>query len=162
MRNLNLYLRITCVCVLFFGRNHQAFKITGCGSNMISEVKDSYDIITNTATIEFKENKISVTPSQPLKGANINLYCESDTDYTECKLTHKPEDGSTENTKCQKSVPPKCNDNDCDDNNIQYNRGAGNNCSFTLTDVSEQGKSYDYFIQEQKISIIIRILEETY
>ena len=140
------------ICVLFIcGRNH-AFKITECGSNMIYEDSSPDPIKNKKAKIHFDEDKkIDVSEGNPFTRDNIHLYCISDTLYEECTLTFQKKGDTANEIKCHKSVTPKCDaKNACENENVIRNTGTSNNCNFTLTKVTENGK---YDVQSNQISV---------
>ena len=125
---------VFCLLLLFVNLS-TALRIVKCDSNMISTVE--YDNDLNKAVITFDENNhIKVTHNHSAYG-KFSLYCETDTIFEKCSLKHE----STSAAKCEFSIPQPCNNiNECKDKTITYGFDGWKNCSFTLTQISPNGK----------------------
>ena len=152
MTYFTIFLSNILICVLFICDRNQAFKITKCGSNMINEDVSPDPIKNKKSIIQFEEDKkIDVSAGNPFTREDIHLYCLSDTLYDECTLTFQKKGDLVEETKCDNPVVPKCaTGNACQNKNVVRNTGTSNNCTFTLTEVTENGK---YNLQSNPISV---------
>ena len=129
--------QVALIGMITFGHLIGAFKITRCGSNVINEVE--FDAVNKKALIKYDHLKPLSVPGDSV---NIELFCESNTFYQTCSLTHQVTNSSTKDTKCKYAYPTTsargdiCQEND----NIKFVPSSATNCSFTLSRISETGK----------------------
>ena len=135
MRNIpnNLYV---CALLLFVLEGVNSFHIVHCDSNKINTV--NWNNITKKAIIKHDKN---TNISLPYSGPPISIWCESNSAFDECVLSHQGYNKTKEEIRCMYS--PTSNyieDISCqNEQRIIRQPTRGSKCKFDFNEVDNTG-----------------------